>query len=64
MERTGSRSTVELVPYSQAYGRFEDIRRRMPDSSRIFTCTGSRPRRTFDDILTDVTGNAEAIPVA
>jgi nucleoside-diphosphate-sugar epimerase len=64
IERTGSHSTVELVPYGQAYGRgFEDMRRRVPDTSRIFAQTGWRPRRTLDDILTDVIVNARAVPV-
>jgi len=64
IERTGSRSTVELVPYSQAYGRgFEDMRRRVPDTSRILAHTGWRPSRTIDDILTDVIVNAGAVPV-
>jgi len=64
VERTGSRSTVEFVPYDRAYGRgFEDLRRRVPDTSKIRARTGWQPRRTLDDILTDVILEARAAPV-
>jgi UDP-glucose 4-epimerase len=62
--RTGSRSAVELVPYGQAYGRgFEDMRRRVPDTAKILALTGWRPRRTLNDILTDVIVDAQAVAV-
>jgi UDP-glucose 4-epimerase len=55
VERTGSSSLIELVPYAEAYGKgFDDMRRRVPDTSKIAGCTGWRPRRRLDDILTDV----------
>jgi UDP-glucose 4-epimerase len=64
IERTGSRSTVELVPYDRAYGRgFEDMRRRVPDTSKILARTGWRPRRTLDDILMDMMLQAQAASV-
>jgi hypothetical protein len=39
------------------------MRRRVPDASRIFARTRWRPRRTLDEILTDVIVNAGAVPV-
>ena len=45
--------TIQLVPYDQAYLEgFEDMRRRVPDISKIEALTGWRPRHTLDDILT------------
>ena len=55
IERTGSRSTIETVPYERAYVRgFEDMERRLPDIQRITALTGWEPRRTLEDILVDV----------
>jgi hypothetical protein len=44
-----------LIPYEEAFsnGGFEDMRRRVPDTSRIEALTGWRPRLTLDDILRD-----------
>ena len=54
VEETGSRSEIQLVPYDEAYQEgFEDMRRRVPDVSKIEVLTGWRPRRTLQDILTD-----------
>lgn len=53
--RTGSRSNIVFVPYDDAYGEgFEDVRRRVPDTSRIRRLTGWQPTRHLDDILDDV----------
>jgi UDP-glucose 4-epimerase len=53
---TGSRSPIQLIPYDQAYAPgFEDMRRRVPDTSRIQRLCGWRPRLTLDDILTRMT---------
>jgi UDP-glucose 4-epimerase len=55
IERSGSRSTIQIVPYEQAYVRgFEDMERRLPDISRINELTGWEPVRSLDDIVTDV----------
>jgi UDP-glucose 4-epimerase len=49
---TGSRSPVTLVPYAEAYGAgFEDVRRRVPDLSRLEAATGYRPRVSLDQAL-------------
>lgn len=58
---TGSDSAIQLIPYDQAYAPgFEDMRRRVPDISRIHALTGWRPQRTLDEILTDVATSKSA----
>ena len=59
MDRTGSTSTIELVPYSQAYqAGFEDMRRRVPDIAKIEKFVGWRPRRSLEQILDDTIDEA------
>jgi UDP-glucose 4-epimerase len=54
VEKTGSSSEIKLVPYDEAYHEgFEDMRRRVPDTSKIEALTAWRPRHTLQDILTD-----------
>ncbi|OPG12427.1 NAD(P)-dependent oxidoreductase [Microbispora sp. GKU 823] len=61
IEMTKSTSGVELVPYSEAYGEgFEDMTRRVPDTTRLRELTGWSPRRTLDDILTETIAEARA----
>ena len=51
-ELTGSSSTVEMIPYEQAYAPgFEDMRRRVPDISRIQALLGWQPKRDLEDVL-------------
>ena len=53
--RTGSSSSITSVPYEAAYGAgFEDMLRRVPDTSRIEAAISWRHRRSLDDILDDV----------
>src|SRR4051794_25479571 len=53
--RTGSGSEVVTVPYDEAYEPgFEDMVRRVPDTSRIQREIGWRPSLTLDDIIGDV----------
>lgn len=53
--RTGSSSSIVAVPYEAAYGPgFEDMLRRVPDTSRINEAIGWSHGRTLDDILDDV----------
>lgn len=55
IQRTGSTSDIELVPYDIAYAAgFEDMRHRMPDTSKLTKLTGWRPRHTLDEIIDDV----------
>jgi UDP-glucose 4-epimerase len=52
---TDSPSTVELIPYDEAYEKgFEDMERRVPDISKVTASTGWRPSRSLDEILQDV----------
>ena len=51
----GSDSEIRLVPYEEAYeSGFEDMQRRIPDTSKIEALIGWRPTRTLDEILEDV----------
>jgi UDP-glucose 4-epimerase len=46
---------IEHIPYSEVYGaEFEDIRRRIPDLTRIRQHIGYEPRHDLDDIIRDV----------
>jgi nucleoside-diphosphate-sugar epimerase len=52
---TGSSSGTCLVPYSEAYEPgFEDMERRLPDISRIRMMTGWEPKRSLEEIISDV----------
>jgi UDP-glucose 4-epimerase len=54
-ERAGSQSPIKLVPYDEAYeSGFEDMPRRVPDLSKLNGLVGFLPRRSLDDILTNV----------
>jgi UDP-glucose 4-epimerase len=51
----GSDSDIRLVPYEEAYeAGFEDMRRRIPATTKIRDLLGWRPTRTLDEILSDV----------
>jgi len=51
----GSSSEIQLVPYDVAYERgFEDMRRRVPDISKIERTIGWRPERELDQIIKEV----------
>jgi UDP-glucose 4-epimerase len=50
-----SASPIVHVPYDQAYEEgFEDMRRRVPDISKLQNLIGFSPRRTLLDIVLDV----------
>ena len=52
LDYTGSHSQIVYVPYDQAYETgFEDMRRRVPDISRISGLIGWRPQVDLDGIL-------------
>ena len=54
IEKTGSSPDIQLVPYDQAYTEgFEDMRRRVPDVSKIEALTGWRAQHPLQDILAD-----------
>ncbi|MGJ6964065.1 NAD-dependent epimerase/dehydratase family protein [Streptosporangium sp. G11] len=65
IEFTGSTSGVDLIPYSQAYEQgFEDMTRRVPDTAKLRALTGWAPRRSLDNILTEIIREASGDPAA
>jgi UDP-glucose 4-epimerase len=57
----GSTSSVKLVPYEDAYDAgFEDMRRRVPDTTKVRELTGWKPRFDLDDILESTIAEALA----
>jgi UDP-glucose 4-epimerase len=55
----GSSSPIKLVPYHEAYDRgFEDMVRRVPDTSKITAATGWMPRWQLDAILREAIDEA------
>jgi len=63
--KTGSESGIVTVPYEEAYeAGFEDMERRIPDTSKIREAIGWEPTRTLDEILTDVVAYEETREVA
>lgn len=52
LEATGSSSTVRLVPYEEVYGdQYEDMLRRVPDTSKIRGATGWKPVHDLNAIV-------------
>jgi UDP-glucose 4-epimerase len=46
---------IKYIPYEEAYSKdFDDMRRRVPDISKIQTITGWSPKYNLSKILTDV----------
>ncbi|MDT5038099.1 MAG: UDP-glucose 4-epimerase [Micromonosporaceae bacterium] len=61
IECTGSDSAVEFMSYERAYGPgFEDMTRRVPDTRRLSSLTGWKPRRALDDALRDIIAEVRA----
>jgi len=55
IELSGSKSEIQRIPYEEAYeAGFEDMRRRVPDTSKIRSVLGYAPDSKLDDILNDV----------
>ncbi|MGI8428066.1 MAG: GDP-mannose 4,6-dehydratase [Solirubrobacteraceae bacterium] len=64
-DRCGSASEIVLIPYDEAYeGGFEDMARRIPDTTKIEQAIGWQPRHDFDDILGDVLAHHQGLAVA
>ena len=60
-DRCGSLSPVTLVPYEQAYpSGFEDMARRVPDTTKLRSLVGWLPGRSLDDVLRDIIAEASA----
>jgi UDP-glucose 4-epimerase len=55
IELTGSSSEVVYVPYDQVYEQgIEDMLHRIPSTEKIAAAIGWAPKRTLDEILTEV----------
>ncbi len=49
---TESRSEMRLIPYEQAYAKgFEDMRRRVPATDKIYQLMGWHPTKSLDEVL-------------
>lgn len=65
IELAGSRSTIELVPYSAVYPvGFEDMARRLPDVTKLQRAIGFRPLRSLREIIMDVIAEKKASGLA
>lgn len=54
-EATGSESEIVFVPYVEAYGEgFEDMARRVPDTTKIGSALGWKATASLDQILAEV----------
>lgn len=52
IQLTGSASTINMIPYDEAYAPgFEDMRRRVPSLQKVHKLIGYTPRCTLDDTL-------------
>lgn len=55
IRRVDPRIKIEYLPYRDAYGDdFEDVRRRVPDVSRLGKTLGRKPSMTLGEILDDI----------
>ena len=55
ISRTNSSSVIQVIPYEKAYSKgFEDMRRRMPDTSRINALNNWQPEKSLEEIIDDV----------
>jgi UDP-glucose 4-epimerase len=55
IEITGSKSSIEKIPYEKAYPEgFEDMQRRVPDISKIKQVLGWEPKINLDQIIKDI----------
>lgn len=52
---------VEYLPYNRAYGEdFEDVRRRVPDVTRLYEAIGFKPTMPLSEILDDIIASRRA----
>lgn len=59
VQELGSNSTVETIPYEQAYAPgFQDMRHRRPALAKLERLTGFRPRRSLGEIIRDLADQA------
>ena len=54
-KKLNSKSKIKLVPYSKVYNEdFEDMPRRVPNTSKLKKIIGFVPKMKIDDILDDI----------
>jgi UDP-glucose 4-epimerase len=59
IEITLSKSVLKYVPYSEAYGEdFEDMRRRVPDISKLKSLSGFAPKEKLVDIIKNLVNSS------
>jgi UDP-glucose 4-epimerase len=59
IQMTASDSTIQLIPYDEAFGKdFEDMQRRVPSTAKLEQVTGSAPDKSLDFILQQVIEHA------
>lgn len=65
LELTGSRSTVQMIPFEHAYGPgYEDTMRRVPDVSKAARALGFSTKWALDDVIRAVAADmlGQALP--
>jgi UDP-glucose 4-epimerase len=64
IEITGSTSDMSLIPYDEAYEEgYEDMHRRIPDTTKVEGMIGWRPALALDDVIADVTSSLRTAAV-
>ncbi len=66
LRETGSTAGIEVIPYAKAYpqGGFEDMRRRVPDTSKLVRLTGWKQRHDLRGIVRDCIDSVRRDPAA
>jgi UDP-glucose 4-epimerase len=63
IDMTGSRSDISLIPYDEAYGEgFEDMYRRVPDTTKVRELIDWHPTRSLEDVVQDVVACQRGTP--
>ena len=61
---TGSESEISLIPYVDAYGEgFEDMARRVPDTTKIRELIGWEAKLSLDNIIQEMIESQQVAPV-
>lgn len=61
LEITGSSSKISLLPYNQVYNRnFEDMPRRVPDTSKLKAAIGYAPQSDLNQMIRDVVADRKS----
>ena len=60
VQTIGSRSTINMIPYSEAYpSGFEDMLRRRPSIAKLHRLLGSLVHRDLSETITDIAGSGK-----